>query len=213
MGQAVVSSLAGRQAVGVHLREEAQHVGEGEVPDGQFHLQRQRLAARSEEECPPVGPGRGLVQHVNGLERRRARSGAALEGALIQVRINNLDEVGSSYGPQWSDELLQFVASTISTSIRRDDIVARTGPATFDVLLVGASELAANQVCTRLTKALVSAHFSADGKAVDLALSVGGVLFEGNIDLERLRRTASSEAVTVAAEQAPAVALVRLPAA
>ncbi|MCW0002333.1 diguanylate cyclase [Pararhizobium sp. YC-54] len=155
--------------------------------------------------------GRGLVQHVNGLERRRQRSGASLEGALVQVRINNLDEVGSSYGPQWSDELLQFVASTISTSIRRDDIVARTGPATFDVLLVGASELDANQVCTRLTKALVSSHFSADGKAVDLALSVGGVLFDGNIDLARLRHTASSEAIMVAAGQAPAVALARLP--
>lgn len=157
--------------------------------------------------------GRGLVQHVNGLERRRQRSGAAIEGALIQVRVNNLDEVGSSFGPQWSDELLQFVASTISTSIRHDDIVARTGPATFDVLLVGASELAANQVCTRLTKALVSSHFSADGTAVDLALRVGGVLFDGNIDLERLRHKASSEAIMVAAGQTPTVPLTRLPAA
>jgi diguanylate cyclase (GGDEF)-like protein len=157
--------------------------------------------------------GRGLVQHVNGLERRRQRSGTALEGALIQVRVNNLDQVGSFYGPQWSDELLQFVASTISTSIRRDDIVARTGPATFDVLLVGASELAANQVCTRLTNALASAHFSADGTEVDLALSVGGVLFDRSIDLERLRRTASSEAIAVAAGHEPAVILSRLPAA
>jgi diguanylate cyclase (GGDEF)-like protein len=152
--------------------------------------------------------GRGLVQHVNGLERRRQRSGDALQGALIHVRINNLDEMAGNFGPQWSDELLQFIASTISTSVRREDIVARTGPASFDVLLTGA-----NEVCTRLTKALASSHFTADGKAVDLASSVGGVLFEGSIDLERLHRLAASQTVAIAEEFASSAGLMRLPSA
>ncbi|MDK1491916.1 diguanylate cyclase [Sinorhizobium sp. 7-81] len=157
--------------------------------------------------------GRGLVQHVSGLERRRRRSGDSLQGALIHVRINNLDDMGASFGPQWSDELLQFVASTISTSIRRDDIVARTGPASFDVLLIGATEAEADHVCARLTKALVSSHFAADGKGVDLALSVGGVLFDGSIDLERLHRAAASGSVTVTAEAAQDIGFMRLPSA
>jgi diguanylate cyclase (GGDEF)-like protein len=157
--------------------------------------------------------GRGLVQHVNGLERRRQRSGDALQGALIHVRINNLDEMAGNFGPQWSDELLQFIASTISTSVRREDIVARTGPASFDVLLTGASESDANEVCTRLTKALASSHFTADGKAVDLASSVGGVLFEGSIDLERLHRLAASQTVAIAEEFASSAGLMRLPSA
>lgn len=147
--------------------------------------------------------GQGLVQHANGLERRRKRSGASLQGALICVRVNNLDEVGSAFGPQWSDELLQFVASTISTSIRREDVIARTGPTTFDVLLVDASEADANNVCARLFKALASAHFSANGRPVDLALSVGGALYDGSLDLERLHRTAASRGTGVVSEQAP----------
>ncbi|OCP37633.1 GGDEF domain-containing protein [Ensifer sp. LC163] len=157
--------------------------------------------------------GRGLVQYVNGLERRRQRAVEELHGALIHLRINNLDDVGAAFGPEWSEELLQFVASTISTSVRRDDIVARTGPASFDVLLVAATEADAEQVCTRLTKALTSSHFSADGRKVDLALSVGGALFEGSVDLERLRRAATSETVAVAAGATQSVGFVRLPSA
>ncbi len=157
--------------------------------------------------------GRGLVQYVNGLERRRQRSVGELQGALIHLRINNLDDVGAAFGPEWSEELLQFVASTISTSVRRDDIVARTGPASFDVLLVGATETDAEQVCARLTTTLTSSHFSADGRKVDLALSVGGALFEGSVDLERLRRAAASESVAVAAGASESVGFVRLPSA
>ena len=130
--------------------------------------------------------GRGLVQQVNGLERRRQSAG---------------------------EELLQFVASTISTSVRRDDIVARTGPASFDVLLVGATETDAEHVSNRLTTALSSAHFSADGSKVDLELSVGGALFDGSVDLERLRRAAASETVMVASEGTRPVDFVRLPSA
>ncbi|ASY65847.1 diguanylate cyclase/phosphodiesterase (GGDEF & EAL domains) with PAS/PAC sensor(s) (plasmid) [Sinorhizobium sojae CCBAU 05684] len=156
---------------------------------------------------------RGLVQHVDRLERRHRRSGDALQGALIHVRINNLDEMAGSFGPQWGDELLQFVASTITTSVRRDDIVARTGPASFDVLLAGASESDANEVCVRLSKALAASHFAADGKTVDLALSVGGVLFEGSIDLERLHRLAASQTVVIAEESASSPELARLPSA
>ncbi|OOG62634.1 hypothetical protein B0E45_30675 [Sinorhizobium sp. A49] len=157
--------------------------------------------------------GRGLVQYVNGLERRRQRSVEELQGALIHLRINNLDDVGAAFGPEWSEELLQFVASTISTSVRRDDIVARTGPASFDVLLVGATETDAEQVCARLTTTLTSSHFSADGRKVDLALSVGGALFEGSVDLERLRRAAASESIAVAAGAPESVGFVRLPSA
>lgn len=155
--------------------------------------------------------GRGLVHHVDGLERRRRRSGDSLQGALIHVRINNLDEMAASFGPQWSDELLQFVASTISTSVRREDIVARTGPASFDVLLTGSNESDAAEVSARLTKALASSYFAGEGKAVDLALSVGGVLFEGSIDLERLHRTAASQTVTLTDKAATGPRLVRLP--
>ncbi len=157
--------------------------------------------------------GRGLVQHVNGLERRRQRSGDSLQGALIHVRINNLDDIGAIFGPQWNEEILQFVASTISTSVRRDDVVARTGPASFDVLLTGASEADADQVCARLTKALASSHFAADGKAVDLTLSLGGVLFDGGIDLERLHHAAASKTVEVTGTTAPTVGFTRLPSA
>lgn len=157
--------------------------------------------------------GRGLVQHVDRLERRRRRSGDSLQGALIHVRINDLDAIAASFGPQWSEELLQFIASTISTSVRREDIVARTGPASFDVLLTGANESDANEVSARLTNALASSHFAADGKAVDLALSVGGVLFEGSIDLERLHRTAASQTVVLADEPVSGPGLVRLPSA
>ncbi|QFI69840.1 GGDEF domain-containing protein [Sinorhizobium alkalisoli] len=156
---------------------------------------------------------RGLVQHVNGLERRHRRSGDPFQGALIHVRVNNLDEMATGFGPQWSDELLQFVASTISTSIRREDIVARTGPASFDVLLSGASESDANEVCVRLSKALAASHFAADGKTVELALSVGGVLFEGSIDLERLHRLAASQTVVIAEESSSSPELARLPSA
>ncbi len=97
--------------------------------------------------------------------------------------------------------------------VRRDDIVARTGPASFDVLLVGATETDAEQVCARLTTTLTSSHFSADGRKVDLALSVGGALFEGSVDLERLRRAAASESVAVAAGAPESVGFVRLPSA
>ncbi len=41
--------------------------------------------------------GRGLVQQVNGLERRRQRAGEELHGALIHLRINNLDDVGAAF--------------------------------------------------------------------------------------------------------------------
>lgn len=79
--------------------------------------------------------------------------------------------------------------------------------------LIGASESDAEQVSIRLTNALASAHFSADGSKVDLALSVGGALFDGSVDLERLRRAAASETVMVASEGTQGVDFVRLPSA
>ena len=43
VGQAVIVALVFGQAVAVHLRQEAEMIGQGEVPDSQRHGQPQRV--------------------------------------------------------------------------------------------------------------------------------------------------------------------------
>ena len=66
VGEPVVIAFVRGKAVAVHLGEEAQGVGEGEVPDGEIDGDRQSLARlRFERERPPMHPRRCVVRNLD----------------------------------------------------------------------------------------------------------------------------------------------------
>ena len=94
MGQAVVVPLVLGQAVAVHLGQEAEVVGQGEVPDRQAHRQPQALGPTLQgQACPGASrPGRR-----GGRRARRAGSGSGCSRGRRRGRRGNVqrhDRVG-----------------------------------------------------------------------------------------------------------------------
>lgn len=75
--------------------------------------------------------------------------------ALLLLSLSDFHEITDSIGRQFGDELLCHIANRLSSSVRRDDMLARVGDDQFAVLLAdGANLTAASAQAGRLLEAL-----------------------------------------------------------
>ena len=120
----------------------------------------------------------GLPNRLSLLERAefllaRARPDGSHIAALF-LDIDNFKEVNDSFGHIVGDELLQAVASRLSTEVDQADTVGRIGGDEFVVLLAGAGlEVDPTEMADRLLTAIRSTPFSVEGRDVTVTASIG----------------------------------------
>ncbi|AKH19771.1 diguanylate cyclase domain-containing protein [Sedimenticola thiotaurini] len=97
--------------------------------------------------------------------------------AIAVLDLNKFKPVNDTYGHLAGDYVLQQVASRIRTTLRQEDIVARTGGDEFTILLVGINSLQdINIIATKLADRLHE-PFIWKGQKLSVGVSIGIALY------------------------------------
>ncbi len=138
-------------------------------------------------------------------DRRKNASGTqnGNSGAFLIVRTNVSDGDVLKYGFRASDEAISLTAATIVSAVRSTDLVGRIGPDLFAIFLWGASEEEARQVGERIYRNAGAIQIEPGAGNGHLDLNLGGILFDGETDVDRLVRETSSQFVKSAGQQIP----------
>lgn len=122
------------------------------------------------------------------VDRRAARPAGPRSGAFLVIHPEHLASINLRFGLEWGDEALRLIASAIRSSVRKDDLIGRIGTSMFGVFLPGASKEDAKDIGKRVRGAVGEIYFAPKGDKDVLAISVGGVVFEHELDFEDMFR-------------------------
>lgn len=122
------------------------------------------------------------------LSQPRPRS-----GALLVIHPEHLRSINLRFGLGWGDEALRLVASTIQSSVRKEDLVGRIGTSMFGVFLPDATEADAKEIGERIRARVAQVYFAPKGTEDSLAIRVGGIVFENELEFEDMFRSAEAQ--------------------
>ncbi|MGH9017218.1 MAG: putative bifunctional diguanylate cyclase/phosphodiesterase [Acidimicrobiales bacterium] len=132
-------------------------------------------------------PNRALLLDRAGLLLAQARR-TGIPMAALYLDLDNFKEVNDSLGHLVGDELLQGVATRLSSALREADTVGRIGGDEFVVLITNASLPAGpQQVAEHLLQTIRSTPFHLDGRDVTVSASIGIAMGESEAADELLR--------------------------
>lgn len=126
------------------------------------------------------------------LEKRRRHLSAYRRGALLIVDADHFKRINDSHGHHWGDEALRLIASTIARNLRSADLFGRMGGEEFGIFLPDATLGDAEVIAERIRRAVAEIAFTPEGKVLGLTVSVGGAVFEEEIEFSELYRIADS---------------------
>ncbi|MGE8188494.1 GGDEF domain-containing protein [Pseudomonas sp. NPDC086278] len=113
--------------------------------------------------------------------------------SLLMLDIDHFKNVNDVYGHSAGDDVLKAVAAAIKNQLRNVDMVFRFGGEEFLILLSNTTREAAAVVGERLRCAAQAQEYKADGKAIELTVSLGcSTLLPGESAESLLRRADSA---------------------
>ncbi|MBB3243355.1 diguanylate cyclase (GGDEF)-like protein [Pseudomonas sp. Tn43] len=113
--------------------------------------------------------------------------------SLLMLDIDHFKQINDTYGHTAGDEVLKAVASSIKNQLRNVDMVFRFGGEEFLILLSNTSREAAAMVGERLRFAAQAQDYMAEGKMIELTVSIGcSTLLPGESAESLLRRADSA---------------------
>ena len=133
---------------------------------------------------------RAFTSQVTGHLRTPGEQLAAIAGALLIIDADHFKTINDRFGHDQGDEALQLIASTIRASVRSVDVVGRLGGEEFGVFLREADLHIAEAVAERIRHSIAALTFSPRGTPHPLTVSVGGVMFQGEVGFSELFRIA-----------------------
>ena len=133
------------------------------------------------------------------VDRRVTRQSepGSRSGAFLVIHPEHLRSINLRFGLGWGDEALRLIASTIQSSVRKEDLIGRIGTSMFGVFLPGASEDDAKEIGARIRARVAQVYFAPKGAEDVLAVSVGGVVFESDLEFEDMFRSAEERLSTL----------------
>jgi diguanylate cyclase (GGDEF)-like protein len=109
--------------------------------------------------------------------------------SLLMLDIDHFKHVNDNHGHSAGDEVLKAVAASIKHQLRNVDMVFRFGGEEFLILLSNTGREAAAMVGERLRFAAQEQDYAADGKSIELTVSLGcSTLLPGESADSLLRR-------------------------
>ncbi|MBN3865362.1 GGDEF domain-containing protein [Pseudomonas frederiksbergensis] len=113
--------------------------------------------------------------------------------SLLMLDIDHFKQINDTYGHSAGDEVLKSVAASIKSQLRNVDMVFRFGGEEFLILLSNTNREAAAMVGERLRFAAQAQDYAADGKVIELTVSLGcSTLLPGESAESLLRRADSA---------------------
>jgi diguanylate cyclase (GGDEF)-like protein len=113
--------------------------------------------------------------------------------SLLMLDIDHFKHVNDNHGHSAGDEVLKAVAGSIKHQLRNVDMVFRFGGEEFLILLSNTGREAAAMIGERLRFAAQAQDFAADGKSIELTISLGcSTLLPGESADSLLRRADSA---------------------
>ena len=137
---------------------------------------------------------RYLMVHLEKLLKKNVESRKSL--CVIMLDIDHFKNVNDSYGHGVGDEVLKIFAERMTQRLRSFDLVARIGGEEFIVILPDTNKDIALQVVERLRLGIALTPFkvNADSGQINVTVSIGAVLVEGeDITVEEAMRRADDE--------------------
>ncbi|NQD95058.1 GGDEF domain-containing protein [Pseudomonas sp. CrR25] len=113
--------------------------------------------------------------------------------SLLMLDLDHFKRINDNHGHSVGDEVLKAVAATLKDQLRNVDMVFRYGGEEFLVLLSGTCREAAGMVGERLRQAVLQLQCLAQGRPVELSISLGcATLLPGESADSLLRRADSA---------------------
>ncbi|MCF4995005.1 diguanylate cyclase [Pseudomonas syringae] len=132
-----------------------------------------RAATQSALRDPLTGTGNRIAMEQT-LHREIEMARRHLQPlSLLMLDIDHFKDVNDSHGHSAGDEVLKAVAASIKGQLRNVDMVFRYGGEEFLILLSNTSRDAAALVGERLRQAAQNQDHYADGKLIELTVSLG----------------------------------------
>ncbi len=119
----------------------------------------------------------GLFNHRHFQERLSSevkRFKRSLEPiSLLLIDIDYFKKVNDTFGHPAGDKILQGVAKILHKTVRNIDFPARYGGEEFAAILLGTESGGAKNMSERLRKSVMDNIFDADGKEMQVTVSIG----------------------------------------
>ncbi|KZN15831.1 MULTISPECIES: GGDEF domain-containing protein [Pseudomonas] len=113
--------------------------------------------------------------------------------SLLMLDIDHFKQINDTYGHSAGDEVLKAVAASIKNQLRNVDMVFRFGGEEFLILLSNTNREAAAMIGERLRFAAQAQDYEAEGKMIELTVSIGcSTLLPGESAESLLRRADSA---------------------
>jgi diguanylate cyclase (GGDEF)-like protein/PAS domain S-box-containing protein len=93
--------------------------------------------------------------------------------SVVYLDIDNFKKINDSLGHSAGDELLKLVAERISLTLRSSDKLARLGGDEFAILLHECNDVDAQQIISRIYKAVEEEPFPISEQPVKISMSIG----------------------------------------
>jgi diguanylate cyclase (GGDEF)-like protein len=111
-------------------------------------------------------------------------------GALLMIDADNFKAINDLFGHDAGDEALTIIARSIRSVLRSGELVWRMGGEEFGVYLPGVDHRGAEIVAERIRRSVNLAVFAPDSRPLQLSVSIGGAVFEGQVSFSELFRIA-----------------------
>ena len=98
-------------------------------------------------------------------------------GALLNVSVDGLLEIGEAHGPAVADALLLAVGHRLDRCVRLTDDIGRIGPDRFGIVLRDCDAPAIEVVATKIRHALANLPFATNDGSFRLSPTIAGALF------------------------------------
>ena len=112
--------------------------------------------------------------------------------SLLMLDIDHFKQINDTHGHSAGDDVLKAVAASIKSQLRNVDMVFRFGGEEFLILLSNTSREAAALVGERLRMAAQAEEYIADGRSIELTVSLGCATLLPGESIESLLRRADN---------------------
>ena len=93
--------------------------------------------------------------------------------AVMRLGLDEFEELRQRVGDAVADQILSAVAKLVNSRMRKEDCVARTGPAEFGIMSPSATAAAAEVFAQRLVVEIDAAKISWQGQTLKIRASIG----------------------------------------
>lgn len=95
--------------------------------------------------------------------------------SILMVDIDHFKMINDTYGHKIGDQVLQYVTSAISRSIRPDDILIRYGGEEFLILIKKTGNASIKQIADRIRQEVAKSSFVYEKVKINVTVSIGAV--------------------------------------